>query len=309
MVPILKSSSWILSVIVCLFLAGCAVHSADAPAGEPVMDEAFLSAPVWDDGQAEVAFYRLVRTRSPYGEAEEQDILVGTYLVKHDFSPSAMSKAESNHDDGVASFKAALFYAFESGSYEYRRAWVTNARQSDLRPFKTSFTMFDWCANSYHELAIPATGDASYLYRSDDYGNEAGTFTYRSGSFPPALIPTFVRGLDFTQEEEHEFGVLLDDGTIVTARARLEGRVQLERGGGAVEADRVLIRYDSRVPSVIAEFADPEETYWRGATGERLLLAIEGSSGAYRLDLIEALRSAYWEEDLWSRLQEVNRRP
>jgi hypothetical protein len=283
--------------------------SATGPAGDPpALDTAFLTQEIWDDGRAEVAFYRVERTRGPYGEGEAQSFLVGTYLVKHDFSPARMSKALETDADAAPSFKYAFFYEFESGSYEYKRAWVANAGQSDLRLMKSSFTMFDWCANSYRELAVPASGEASFLYRSDDYGNDSGTFDFVDGAYPVALLPLLVRALDFSVSREVTFHVLLDDGRRVPATARL-AEDSRDGTGGSVDREAVVVRYTEPVPSLIGERADLEETWYRAPAGDRLLLGVEGASGAYRMELVESLRSAYWEENLWPRLQQVGERP
>jgi hypothetical protein len=288
-------------------LAGCGGGPEDTARAAPVSED-FLTAPVWDDGAAEVAFYRVERTRTPYGEGEEQSFLVGTYVVKHEFSPERMSKANGSEPDAQPSFKLALFYQFASGGYEYKRAWVTNARQHDLRPYKASFTMFDWCANSYRELAIPEDGRGSFLYRSDDYGNASGDFDYRGGAYPPALIPMLVRAMDFSAGEV-AFDVLLDDGSTVAATARLAGLRSVRINDEEFEGEEVIVTYAAEVPSVIAERADSEERYVRAPAGERHLLEVAGASGAYRMTLVEAVRSAYWEEDVFDRLQVVGERP
>lgn len=299
-----------LAIISCALslLVGCGSGSPeDTSRAAPVSAE-FLTASFWDDGAAEVAFYRVERSRTPYGEGEAQDFLVGTYVVKHDFSPDRMSKANGEEPGAEPSFKMALFYQFTSGAYEYKRAWVTNARQHDLRPYKASFTMFDWCANSYRELAIPSDGRGAYLFRSDDYGNASGDFAYRGGAYPPAMVPMLVRALAFDGGDV-PFEVLLEDGTTVAATARLAGVRTVPVGDEEIEGEEIAIIYSADVPSVIAERADREERYVRAPAGERLLLLVEGASGAYRMALVEAVRSAYWEEDLFSGLERVEERP
>ena len=42
---------------------------------------------------------------------------------------------------------------------------------------------------------------------------------------------------------------------------------------------------------------------------DRLLLKLESQKGRYRMTLVEHLRTPYWEENLWSRLQRVTSRP
>lgn len=297
-----------LALVLVLLFAGCAGPSSSDDAVQALTDRAYLTADRWNDGQAEVAFYRVERTHNPYGEREDQAFLVGTYLVKHDFDVDGMTKAVGDVT-GESAFKYALFYELDSGSYQYKRHYVTNARQHDLRPFKHSFSSFDWCANLYREFAFHMTNTIDYLARSDDYGNDAQQYTYRPNAYPPAQIPLLVRALDFAVAEAWRFEVLRDDGTFVPAEARLDGSDTLALADGPVPADRVRLSYDERVPSPIAETVDSTETYWRGTGPERLLLQIEGGDGGYRMQLVEHLRTAYWEENLWPRLERIDRRP
>ncbi len=296
----------IISIAAVIF--GCGEKGEDR-ALQPSLSSPFLEAGFWDDGAAEVAFYRVSRTRTPYGEGDVQEFTVGTYVVKHDFSPSRMSKSLEGDPDAVPSFKVATFYSFDSGSYDYRRSWVTNARQSDLRPIKSSFTMFDWCANSYREIAISDNGDATFLFRSDDYGNDEGRFRYQGGAYPPELIPTLVRALAFENGEEHAFAVQLQDGSTVGATARLAGTESFTAPSGDFVAERILVRYEYEVPSIIGEIADREEEYLRAVTGERHLLSIRSATGDYEMTFVEAVRSPYWEENVWDLLTHVDLRP
>lgn len=291
-----------------LLCAGCAGQAGSDDAAEALTDRAYLTGDRWNDGQAEVAFYRVERAHNQYGEPEEQTFLVGTYLVKHDFNVGDMTKAMEG-EAGEPAFKYALFYELESGSYQYKRHYVTNARQRDLRPFKYSFSSFDWCSNRYREFAFHMTGAIDYLERSDDYGNDAQRYVYQPNAYPAAQIPLLVRGLDFSDAEAWTFTVLRGDGTFVPVEARLAGRDTLEYAGAATPAERIHLTYDERVPSPIAETVDSTETYWRGTGPDRLLLQVEGGSGGYRMQLVEHLRSAYWEEDLWPRLERIDRRP
>lgn len=300
----------LLFLLSAVFVAGCIdpSESSSVPSQEAV-DEDYLTASLWDDGQGEVAFYEVQRTQNQYGEAEDQQFLVGTYLVKHPFSPEDMSKATEEEEGAVSSFKYALFYEFESGSYQYKRSYVTNARQEDLSPLKASFTSFDWCSNLYEELAFRPDGSVEVLMRSDDYGNRHERFESRANAYPPALVPLLVRGLDFSEEEEHTFQIVLPEERYVSAQARYAGTDTLDLPDGELPAERITVTYDEAVPSVIAEEADQEETYWRSTDSERALLRLEGASGRYRMELVEKLRSPYWEEDLWPELARVSERP
>lgn len=293
-----------------LLLAGCDVRSASPQeTAEAITDTAFLTGDAWNDGQAEVAFYQVERTRNQYGEEAEQSFLVGTYLVKHDFDPAAMAKARVEAEDAVSTFKYALFYEFESGSYQFKRNYVVNATQADLTPLKASFTSFDWCSNLYRELAFQPDGTVDQLMRSDDYGNSAGSFDSQPHAYPIEVIPLLIRGLDFSDTGEHTFSIILPEGDYVQARARLEGTDTVDLVSGPTEAERIVLTYDTSVSSLIGEETDESETYWRGTDPLRLLLKMESATGRYRMTLVEELRTPYWSENLWPRLERVTTRP
>lgn len=277
----------------------------EAPA--PVTDAQFLTADRWNDGQAEVAFYRVQRTRNQYGEPADQQFTVGTYLVKHQFSPTDMTKVTDG--GGVSAFKYAFFYELERGSYQYKRNWVVNARQADLRPFKQSFTSFDWCSNLYRELAFPPEGPVEVRKRSDDYGNRRTSFEPRAQSYPPAQLPLLVRALDGSVGDSLSFFVATMEGEHIPATAVHAGRDSVTTPAGAFAAERIQVTYDAPVPSMVGEESDTTETYWRGTGPYRRLLRLEAESGRYQLALAEGLRSAYWEENIWPKLEQIKARP
>jgi len=290
-------------------LVGCTSPSAN-PSTEPapITDASYLTADDWNDGKSEVAFYQVQRTRDQYGRANEQQFVAGTYLVKHRFSPTDMTKKTDG--TGTPSFKYAFFYELESGSYQYKRNWVVNARQKDLRPFKQSFTSFDWCSNLYRDLAFPPEGDLEYRMRSDDYGNERTTFDARVQSYPPAQIPLLVRGFDFSDSDTLSFAVTVADSSAhVSATAVRESTETIETEAGSFETERIAVTYDAPVPSMVGEESDRRETYWRSTGPRRLLVRMQAESGRYQMALVEHLRTAYWKENLWPKLARIEQRP
>ena len=297
--------------------SGCTAQSPDEVADESgasgeavstldgVVDEAYLSAGVWDDGRAEVAFYRVQREYDMYGNPEPQTFIAGTYLVKQPFSREAMSKAVDG--GGEPAFKYAIFHEVNSGSYQYKRNWVTNVRKRDLAPMKQSLSSFDWCSNRYRELAFEADGTVSVLHRSDDYGNDRRSFDAPDRAVPFAALPTLVRALP-DDLDAVTVNVVTPDGT-VEAEIRGAGPDTVQVAGASAAARRVTVDYAGEVPSPFGETAAPQETYWRGTGPERLLLKIEASDGGYRVALVEHLRTAYWQENLWPRLERIEDRP
>jgi hypothetical protein len=290
-------------------LVGCSSPSAN-PSAEPVpiTDASYLTADDWNDGKSEVAFYQVQRTRDQYGRDNAQQFVAGTYLVKHRFSPTEMAKKTDG--SGTPSFKYALFYELESGSYQYKRNWVVNARQQDLKPFKQSFTSFDWCSNQYRELAFAPKGNIEYRMRSDDYGNERTSFDHRPQSYPPAQLPLLMRGLDFSASDTLSFSVTMADSSAhASATAVRTGTETLETEAGSFETERITVTYEQPVPSLIGETSAGSETYWRSTGPYRLLVRMEAESGRYQMALVEHLRTAYWKENLWPKLARVEKRP
>ncbi|PSQ96489.1 MAG: hypothetical protein BRD55_06575 [Bacteroidetes bacterium SW_9_63_38] len=291
-------------------VTGCEQPSAtpEPDARPSVTDTAYLRADHWNDGQAEVAFYRVERTRDQYGRERDQQFTVGTYLVKHRFSPAEMTKKTDG--TGASAFKYALFYELESGSYQYKRNWVVNARQKDLRPYKQSFTSFDWCSNQYRELSFPPDGDVEVRLRSDDYGNRRATFEHEPQSYPPAQIPVLVRGLDLSAADTLAVHVVQADSSAhVPTRAVGTGLDSVSTPAGTYQARRIEIHYERPVSSPIGEKSARMETYWVGTGPQRRLLRMEAASGRYEMALVEHLRSPYWTENVWSRLDRVKERP
>ena len=272
-------------------------------------DEAFLSQPLWNDGQAEIAFYRVERTLDQYGRPNPQSFLVGTYLVKHDYDRIRQAKARSDATDRISSFKWAAFYEFESdNSYQYKRNYVVNASQAELAPLRQTLTSFDWCSNLFRELVFSRDGrSVESLMRSDDYGNAEDTLDAGDGVYPVALVPLLVRSLDFRTAAEHELDVLTEDGLSVRVHARLTGRERVETPAGAFEADRIELDYDGDFRSIFSRKGARRETYWRASEGDRALLRLE--SDLYTMELDEKLRSPYWRENVYDRLRRVSERP
>ncbi len=316
-------TSLLLAVLAVLAVGstGCSTDSGAsdanaAPASEPAgtqlpVSNAYLTQDLWNDGRAEVAFYRVDRSRDQYGRATGQSFVVGTYLVKHRFSRDEMSKVTDGSGDSA--FKYALFYEVESGSYQYKRNWVVNARQRDLAPLYASFTSFDWCSNLFHDVRFMDNGEILYTKRSDDYGHEDleldPAADPRATALPVALIPFFVRGLDLESENEAAFYVVDPEQGLVSATARLDGEETMSTPGGDRVAERIQVTYAAPVASPVGEETGTTETFWRGTDPARTLIRMSGDDGRYAMTLVEDLRVAYWNENLWPMLERISDRP
>lgn len=294
-------ASWL---VVCTLLACNEPKQAPAArAPSPTIAErAYVLQPLWNDGKAEVAFYD--------GWIEEPDgtrraFEVGTYLIKHAFDVDRQSKAE---EGGVPDFKWALFYELETGSEQLKHSYVINVAQSDLLPLKVSANSFDWCSNQYRELAFLPDGNVHLLARSDDYGNAERTFEGQKLTYAGPQVPLLVRGADFTRSKQLDFGVLSLDGAHVSAMIEIVGQERVSTKAGELEGEKILVHYAKPTPSL---FGSPtsKEIFWRGTDPARTLLKMQAEDGAYGLELVETVRSAYWQENVFSKLSRVKTHP
>lgn len=275
-----------------------------------IVDNAYLTSNVWNDGNAEIAFYEVERDPSQYRRAADTSFLVGSVLVKHDFDREREAKARTDATDTVSAFKFEFFYEYEAtNSYQYKRSYVVNTAQTDLRPLKHSFASFDWCSNQYRELSFRPDGTVNYLRRSDDYGNAQDSFEYVSNAYPVALLPVLVRALDFSETERQDFSVVLDDGRYVEASARITSTGTVDTADGTRQAEIVEVRYGGEVPSIIGDRADSVETYWRGVDRFRTLLKLDTESGRYSMTFVESVRLPYWRDNVYDALTRVTQRP
>lgn len=279
-----------------------------SPEGEPIVDADFLTSSMWDDGKAEMSFYHVERDHTQYEEGVSQSFMVGSYVVKQDYSVANQTKAVRDME-GEPAFKFSLFQEIDAGSYERKQNFVVNARQADLRPFKESFTSYDWCSNIYRELAVDDDGGASFMMRSDDYGNTDGTFDYRTGSYSPAQLPVVMRALTFDDNGERAFHVMLDDGSFVEATATREGTETVTLEHLEAEGERIAVRFEAPVPGLVTAMDVAEVTYWRSTADDRTLLRVRGEDITFDMRLVETIRSAYWEEDIWAQLEHIDEHP
>ncbi len=301
----MDKTSWLLAAI-CLAAPALARERADSAS---LTDADYLGQALWNDGNAEVAFYRVERDFDVHGKPDRRSFLMGTYLVKHDFDRVRQSKARAGSGaNAISAFKWSAFYEFESSnSYQYKYAYVVNASQADLAPLKSSFTSYDWCSNQYRELSFTPDGKAEYLMRSDDYGNAEASFDAPEGAYPAELVPLLVRAIDFRSANPKHFSILLESGATVGVSATLEGREPISAEDGVRDAERIRLAYDGDFPSILSRRGEREETYWRGVDSDRALVAMESKS--YRMKLVEIVRSPYWSENLFPRLKHVQTRP
>ena len=287
------------------------VYADLAPRTEPpVLDDSFLHAPTWDDGQAEVAFYEIVLGEVPDGQ-RGQGYPAISILVKHDFNPSARRKARDDDDVRVTTFQCVQQFT-SLGMYKHAR--IFNAARDDLRLLEQQWTNISWEDVCYVEMARNAEGGLTSLHRCGmDW--QAATIGPGVVAFSAPQLPLVIRALDFSATGEQRFHVVLPEGRLVGARAVLEEEESVGTPSGELQCERIRVTYDEFIgyPGGFFNFVGEQELYWRRVHPLRQIVRIESAGpGGLRctVSLLEEKRLRWWEEtDVLSAFEHVEALP
>ncbi len=304
-----------LRLVALLFVLGPVIMPAAAAPDEPdgpVLDEEFLRSSRWDDGKAEIAFFRVEVDWDYPPEPWKQSYVTTAVLVKHDYDEVELQKVTDEGDHVVPAFQGVSIY--EVGQYRNRLSRAFNARQSDLRPLKQTMTSISWEGSSFREFAFFPDGTVEVLARSDTTRTPNQRLSMPLDSFAIAQIPLLVRALDFDKRPRQVFKVLDLDGNFVEVTAERSITERLETQIGEVLAERIEVRHAEPrlLVGALTNVVAPREIYWRRAGGNRQIVRIEApkfTDGSYRIELVEEIRSTWWREDIRPLLERVDRIP
>lgn len=286
--------------------------SEPLPAASPgVVDSAFTLSPLWDDGKAEFALYRLEVEWTLESGPLRQLLRPLALLVKHDVDPRAFTKwFPGDAGDPESVFRWQILYDVA----ESRRSRLVMARQSDLRPLRQSYGGVSWEGNCNQDWRLPLGGPGTFESLCSGSPPKETPLELPPNGFMVLQVPLLVRSLDLSGTSPRVVQVLGGEGTAIRTEIRLLAREALEIGGRTVEAEKIEVRYAEAPPfpgAILAAVA-PVEVYWRGLEPHRPLLRLEGSAPGfveYRMELIESFRSPWWEEDVRERLRKFGEVP
>lgn len=127
----------------------------------------FRAETSWDDGLAEMSYYRA--TDSIYDKEREYTRVV---IVNREwFSPITGVKAEPPTGASIAALKMNIAEEIPTENYNYRFLTTLFARRDDLRPLKLVVSSQEWCGASYKHLRWKDDGlqIQSHSYVSGDH--------------------------------------------------------------------------------------------------------------------------------------------
>lgn len=247
----------------------------------------FVLGHVWDDGQAELARYRV--------ELEQEagpEFTLGTILVKQAYDPARESKAETT---GIDAFKWIVHFVQRTRPEELHHAHVANLARPSLLVLKASHASFDGCSNRYQEL-VRRGSRLETLERSDDYGNAEGQVDQVS-AHPIAALPLLVRAVDFGRLNTAELNLVSYDGAATRATISKSARVPMTQGVQEILVDELRVTFDPPRHLPWGDGPTGAEVYWVGDGPERPLYGWRDAGGGYRIVREQLRRAAYWEVD------------
>ena len=246
----------------------------------------FVMGPVWDDGQAELASYRVEL------EGEGPGFALSTILVKQAYDPPRESKAEGA---GIDAFKWIVHFRRSAGTEELHHAHVANLARPSLLVLKASHTSFDGCSNRYQEL-VRRGSRLETLERSDDYGNTEGQGR-QVLAHPIAALPLLVRGIDFGRLTSAELLLVAYDGPTTRAPITKSPLIAMTQAAQEVYVNELRVTFDPPRHLPWGDGPTGAEVYWVGDGPERPLYGWRDAGGGYRIVRERLWRAAYWEVD------------
>jgi hypothetical protein len=259
-----------------------ALGSSPGDAGGVVWKPGFGTAPVWDDGNAEVSVYDARDVR--YGIARSSRAVL--IVVAEDLLRDRLVKADSPAA-GVALVRVLKLNQVRSiptGVYTYQQMLSAFLAADSLDPVKITMTSHEWCGNSFAE------------WRRDLASLELRTYFESPGDTEVPLIPEGavfydalalkLRGLDFARTRRGTLRIIdsIFSNRPVPPPVEDAGLV-VDRTAGPPAAYRVALTRGKRRDVFEFEVAAPHR-----------LLAWERSDGG-SLRLRRSSRFRYWEKN------------
>jgi hypothetical protein len=265
------------------------------PVSEPGLSRDFLTASLWNDGKAEIAFYDVEIHWRAGAEPFTQKFEAVAILVKQSFDPRKLTKVPANDPAKEESFQWSFIYDLGAN----KRSAAVIALQVDLKPLKQTYTEISWEGSCYRELALPLGGKATRLFHCQTQSEPDLPISFPPKTFTPVELPLLVRSLDFSTKKRQQFRITSFDGSSTLATADLVGTETVQIHGAALPAEKIKLQLSGAVPypggmlSLIAS----EETYWRSTGPNRQILRIASrreDQFDYQVRLIEEIRADYW---------------
>lgn len=268
---------------------GAVQQEAARPAA---FDPAWAQAPLWDDGQAEVALY--VARRPQYGKVRSFEAVL--IVVKEDFNPQLYVKGDPPYEGKslLPVLKLNFVQSYWTENYPYHFLTSVFVRRDDpTRLIKLTNSSQEWCGNTFKEVKTWGRGAELVLHSYfDGEGDATRPLALRPGDLLEDQLPLALRSLRF--EPGLRFRTRLLPSLIsnnlraplapIETEIRVLGREEVAMPRGRTEGWRVEV-----------EAGSLKQTYWFALNHPHELLRMESSDGRELL-LKQVTRKPYWQE-------------
>ena len=248
-------------------------------------------APLWDDGQAEVALY--TARRPQYGKLRDFETVL--IVVKEDFNPAFYAKAEAPYQGRslLPVIKLNFVQSYWTENYPYQFLTSVFVRRDDPTALvKLTQSSQEWCGNTFKEIR-GWTRPSEFVFHSywDEEGDGTRPLELRPGDLLEDQLLVSLRGLRFSPGLEVRTRLLpsLISNKLGAALRFVEATIRV--------ADReTLTTARGRVPAwkVSVQAGELSQTYWFAEEAPHTLLKMVSSDGR-ELWLKEVRRAPYWQ--------------
>jgi hypothetical protein len=276
--------AWALGLAVALSACAPSRRNLAFPGG----DGAWRASELWRDGKAEKCVY--AATRVIYGAPRSYRAIAYTNVENYDAATTTKSDG-----GGREVFKHHWSEIVPTENYDYRFSTCTYSDAQTLAAVKLTVGTQEDCGASFKQVWLSG---ANFVYWDSVYFPGAGV---RSGELGEASqlhfadeLALLLRDYDFRGRPSFELNVVRSQRSTrqvpfepVAARVSYIAQETLELRAGALEAHHLR-----------AQIGDETCDYWFAAQARapwmHALVRYEDSSGV-RFELVEMLRTAYWE--------------
>jgi hypothetical protein len=245
-----------------------------------------LSAPDWDDGQAEVARYTAERVL--YGQPQAYELVRIAVKERHD--PATRTKPTRPTSSSLEAIKTVASHDVPTPRvYDYHQQVICRLAKADARRLlDATLVSAEWCGSTF-ALLQPQPGDLRREVHSYWDGEGDRIDAVSGDPWLEDQLPFLLRTLDLSAPQQIQLlPTLLSNRASATQPAA--ATVRLEAAGVSVTVPAGTYACDH----VVVEDAALVRHYWIGRDALRPLVKFEDATGKGELASLE--RVAYWKD-------------
>lgn len=263
--------------------SAAAEQASSKDTGRQAAESRLGSLAYWDDGLAEMAYYKA--TDTIYGEPRS---FTRVHLVNRQWmDPRSGVKADRKTPGAVPVLKLNVVEEIPTENYNYRFQTTLFLRRADLTPFKMAVSSQEWCGTTYKHLRW---NDDALKIDSRSYFPNEGDRTWQVSADATPLEALLLIARDVVADDQpRNLNVLASfrsshqvEPSSMSARLVVAAAVTVTVGADRFDARRVDVQWGGQLTGFVVEAAPPY----------RLL---RFRMGVLRGELLSIERRPYWD--------------